>query len=76
MTAHGADRLAQAGFTQESIAATKAGIVLQRADGATVYLNEVASGRYDFIVEGENGIITAHTNWSAKAIQWIAENYG
>ena len=75
-TAHGAERLAQAGFTEQSIAATRAGTVLQQADGATVYLNEVAPGRYDFIVEGDNGVITAHTNWPEKAVQRIAQNYG
>ncbi len=75
-TAHGAERLAQAGFTEESVAATKAGVVLQQADGATVYLNETAPGRYDFIVEGQNGIITAHTNWPASSIQRLAQNYG
>lgn len=75
-TLHGAERLTQAGFDEAAVAATKAGQVLQQADGATVYLNEVSAGRYDFIVEGENGVITAHRNWSEKAIERIARNYG
>jgi hypothetical protein len=75
-TAHGAERLAQAGFTEESIAATKAGQVFSQADGATVYLNEATPGRYDFIVEGDNGVVTAHTNWPLKAVVRIASNYG
>ncbi len=75
-TVHGAERLAQAGFTNESIAATKAGQVFSQADGATVYLNEATPGRYDFIVEGDSGVITAHTNWPVKAVVRIASNYG
>lgn len=75
-TAHGAERLAQAGFTNESVAATKAGQVFSQADGATVYLNQATPGRYDFIVEGNNGVVTAHTNWPVKAVVRIASNYG
>lgn len=44
--------------------------------GATVYLNEVTPGRYDFIVKGDNGVVTAHTNWPLKAVTRIAGNYG
>jgi hypothetical protein len=29
-----------------------------------VYLNEVSPGRYDFFVQGERGVITAHRGWS------------
>ncbi len=75
-TGHGAERLAQAGFTDETIAATKAGQVFTQSDGATVYLNEASSGRYDFIVEGNNGVITAHTNWPLSSVMRIAQNYG
>ena len=49
---HGAERLGQAGFDEAAVAATKAGQVLKQADGATVYLNEVSPGRYDFIIQG------------------------
>src|SRR5438132_5184491 len=71
-TLHGAERLTQAGFDEASIAATKSGRVLQQADGETVYLKEVSPGRYDFIVRGERGVITAHRGWSYKAVDRLA----
>ena len=73
---HGAERLAQAGFTPETIAATKAGQVFTQADGASVYVNEVSPGRYDFIIEGNDGVVTAHTNWPLNSITRIAKSYG
>lgn len=76
-TAHGAQRLANAGFTDDLIALTKAqGMRLRQADGATVYLREVSSGRFDFIVEGNRGIITAHRNWRTDAVTRVARNHG
>ena len=75
-TLHGAERLAQAGFDEASVAATKSGQVLQQADGGTVYLNEVSPGRYDFIIEGSRGVITAHRGWSYKSVARLAGNYG
>lgn len=39
-------------------------------------VRESSPGRFDFIVEGERGVITAHRNWSQKAIDRIAKNYG
>lgn len=43
---------------------------------ATVYMNETTPGRYDFIVEGDNGVATAHTNRPLKAVVRIASNCG
>lgn len=75
-TAHGAERLEQAGFTDDLVAATKAGHVTRQANGATVYVNEATPGRFDFIVEGERGVITAHRNWRQGAVDRLAKNYG
>jgi hypothetical protein len=76
-TAHGAERLAQSGFTDDLVRLTKSeGQVLRQADGATVYLRESAPGRFDFIVEGERGVITAHTNMPQRAIDGLASRYG
>ena len=76
-TAHGAERLAQSGFTDDLVRLTKSeGQVLRQADGATVYLRESSPGRFDFIVEGERGVITAHTNMPQKAIDGLASRYG
>ena len=74
-TLHGAERLAQE-FDPEAIAATMEGYVTRQADGATVYVNEAAPGRYDPIVESENGVVTGHRNWPLQAIDRIARNYG
>jgi len=75
-TLHGAERLAQAGFTDELIALTKSGQVFRQADEATVFLKEISPDRFNFIIEGERGVITAHRNWPLKEIQGIAERYG
>ncbi|NHA16187.1 RHS repeat-associated core domain-containing protein [Thioalkalivibrio sp. XN279] len=76
-TAHGAERLARSGFTDDLVKLTKTeGQVLHQSDGAKVFLRESSPGRFDFIVEGERGVITAHRNWSQKSIDGIAKNYG
>ncbi len=75
-TLHGAERLAKEGFDQAAVAATRAGRLLRQADGARVYVNEVSPGRYDFIVIGDRGVITAHRGWSFKSVSRLAKNYG
>jgi RHS repeat-associated protein len=76
-TAHGAERLAQSGFTDDLVRLTKSeGQVLRQADGATVYLRETSLGRFDFIIEGERGIVTAHRNMPQEAIGGLAKRYG
>jgi hypothetical protein len=76
-TTHGAQRLAQFGFTDDLVRLTKTeGQVLRQADGATVYLRQSSPGRFDFIVEGERGVITAHRNMPQKAIDGLAQRYG
>jgi hypothetical protein len=39
-------------------------------------VNEVSPGRYDFIVIGDRGVITAHRGWSFKSVSPLAKNYG
>ena len=75
-TLHGAQRLKQAGFTDDLIQLTKGGRNFKQADGANVFLRESSPGRFDFIVESERGVVTAHRNWSQKSIERIARNYG
>lgn len=75
-TSHGAERLTRAGFTDDLVAQTKAGLVTRQADGASVYVREVSPGRFDFIVEGQRGVITAHRNWSQKSVDGLARRYG
>lgn len=76
MTIHGAERLAQAGLDEQGLGGIKSGLRLIQADGAAVFLKEVAPGKFDFIVQGERGIVTAHRGWTAKAVTRIARNYG
>jgi RHS repeat-associated protein len=75
-TIHGAERLAERGFTTEMVNLTKSGDVLRQADGATVYLKEVAPGKFNVIVEGSRGVVTALRNLSDKAVSRLANNYG
>jgi len=83
-TAHGAERIAGATATRggvltiEELNATKAmGRELIQADGAKVFLVEIAPGRFNAVVENANGkLITIMGNWSQKSIARIARNYG
>lgn len=75
-TVHGSERLTQAGFTDDLIAQTRAGLATRQSDGANVFVREVTPGRFDYIVEGERGVVTAHRGWSQKSIDRLAKNYG
>ena len=75
-TAHGAEQLAERGFSGSDIALTKSGEVLTQSDGATVYVKEVASGRFNVIVEGQRGVVTALKNIPQGAVSRLAQNYG
>jgi hypothetical protein len=55
---------------------TKSGEVLTQTDGATVYLKEVSSGRFNVIVEGQRGVVTALKNIPQGAVNRLAQNYG
>jgi hypothetical protein len=75
-TAHGVERLAERGFAGSDIALTKSGETLTQADGATVYLKEVAAGRFNVIVEGQRGVVTALKNIPASAVNRLKSGYG
>jgi hypothetical protein len=82
-TVHGAERIAGASATRggvltiEEIKQTKAmGRELAQADGAKIFLFEVAPGRFNAVVQGEKGLITTMANWSQKSISRIAQNHG
>ncbi len=77
MTQHGAEQMAERGFSEVEILATKTGgFIKTQADGALVYIKEIASGKYNVIVEGEKGIITGLKNIDIKALNNLAKNYG
>jgi len=75
-TAHGAERLAQRGFTPEDVARVRGGQQYTQRDGATAYVKETVEGRYDVIVQGERGIVTALRNIRRSAVDRLARNYG
>lgn len=83
-TAHGAERIAGAAATRggvltaNGIRATKTmGKAFSQSDGATVYLHEISSGRFNAVVLNADGkVITTMSNWSQKSINRIAKNYG
>ncbi|MCX6602066.1 MAG: RHS repeat-associated core domain-containing protein [Acidobacteria bacterium] len=73
---HGAFRLAVRGFSEADIALTKTGNVLRQTDGAKVYIKELGGGKFNFIVEGEHGVVTAIKNISQKSLERLATRYG
>ncbi len=77
-TAHGADRLADPArtLTQAEIAGARGGHTLKQADGATVYIQQVAPGKFNVFVEGDRGIITTFRHISGGALKRLAINYG
>ena len=75
-TIHGAEQLAARGFTEADIALTKTGVQFLQRDGASVFLKEVAPGKYNVIVEGTRGVVTALKNISEKSAARLAQNYG
>ena len=75
-TKHGDERLKERGFTKEDISRIKntTNIKKQR-DGAKVYIKENSQGRFDIIIEGSKGIITALKNISQKSLDRLMKNY-
>ena len=76
-TIHGAQQLAARGFTPQMIVDTRAGHVLRQADGCIVYVRQVESGRFNFIVQNAEGaIVTALARVDGYALRNFAINYG
>ncbi len=75
-TKHGAERLLERGFTPSEIIALKnhPDIIMTQSDGANVLITNF-NGKYNIIVEGENGVITSLKNISQKSFDRLAENY-
>ena len=75
-TKHGATRLKERGFSMKDISSTRnTGNIKHQSDGAKVYIKEVSKGKYNVIVEGERGIITALKNISKKSLERLTKNY-
>ena len=75
-TKHGNERLKERGFSENDISNTKnTSNVKTQNDGAKVYIKEVSHGKYNVIVEGDRGIITALKNINKKALDRLTKNY-
>ena len=75
-TKHGSERLKERGFSRNDISNTKStSNVKTQSDGAKVYIKEISPGKYNVIVEGNRGIITALKNISKKSLDRLTKNY-
>lgn len=81
-TKHGADRIADNNpsrggtLNQAEIEAAKSGRQMTQGDGARVYIQEVAPGKYNVVVEGERGLITSFRHLRLKSVLRLTKNYG
>ncbi|PAD44504.1 DUF4258 domain-containing protein, partial [Shouchella clausii] len=75
-TKHGAERLIERGFTPKDITDLKLrpDIIKTQSDGAKVFIKQV-NGKYNVIVEGDNGVITSLKNISEKSLNRLSDNY-
>ena len=75
-TKHGSERLKERGFSGNDISNAKStSNVKTQSDGAKVYIKEVSPGKYNVIVEGDRGIITALKNISKKSLDRLTKKY-
>ncbi|MCT4686379.1 MAG: hypothetical protein N4A55_03635 [Vallitalea sp.] len=77
-TKHGAERLQQRGFTPDDISALKLSPdkIMSQTDGAQVFIKNIGAGKFNVIVEGENGVVTALKNIGEKSLNRLSKNYG
>jgi len=75
-TSHGRQRLAEAGFDDLSVDLLRASdTVYEQADGALVHVAQSGPDAFDFIVIGENGIVTAHRGFTRWELDGLAFNH-
>lgn len=75
-TQHGYERLSERGFSKNDVLNTKKSKDIRyQQDGAKVYINKNENGKFDVIIEGARGIITALKNISQKSLDRLAKNY-
>jgi hypothetical protein len=75
-TKHGQRRLAQRHFDNVDIALAKASpLQYEQADGAIAHVSQLGD-RYNVIVVGEEGIVTAIKGLTKRELGNLARNYG
>jgi len=76
-TQHGNQRLFERGFSDQEIALTRTtNNIKTQADGARVYIKEISPGRFNVIVKGDRGVITAFRNIRQSSFDRLSKNYG
>ena len=48
---------------------------MRQGDGAQVFIKNIGEGKYNVIVEGENGVVTALKNIGQNSLERLARNY-
>jgi len=76
-TAHGAERIAEAGFDDIDVALIRAGSKYEQSDGAFAYVAQAGRSGYNLIIQNADGaIVTAHRGMSYGDLAGLARNYG
>lgn len=75
--AHGAERMAEAGFDDIDVALMRGGTRYEQSDGAFAYVAQAGRNSYNMFVENTNGaIVTAHRGMSFDDLSGLARNFG
>lgn len=76
-TAHGAERIAEAGFDDIDVALIRAGNKYEQSDGAFAYVAQAGKNGYNMIIQNSDGaVVTAHRGMSFSDLSRLARNYG
>ena len=77
-TVHGAESLMSRGFTPSEISGVKLSPtnIMTQSDGASVYIKDIGNGKFNVIVEGDNGVVTALKNIGQNSLDRLGKNYG
>jgi len=76
-TVHGEQQLTARGFSKADIKSIKGtNVIRTQTDGAYVYIKSLGNGKYSYIVQGKNGVITGLKNISKGSLDKLAKNYG
>ena len=73
-TRHGDLRLKEGNWTVAEYERARSGRQYVQRDAARVYIHRTRGGRLHVIIEGEQGVVTAHKN--LRNIDGLARSYG
>ena len=76
-TAHGRQRLVEGGFDDLATDVVRASdTVYEQANDALAHVAQTGPDSFDFIVVGDNGVITAHCGFTRADLDGLARNFG